>query len=53
MTIDELKDLLGDTNKPIYIQCSYNRFGIGIVAEQDDHILLVAEEDASNPPKPE
>lgn len=53
MTIDELKELIGDSDKPIYIQCGYNRFGIGLIAEQDDHFLLVTEEDATNPPKPQ
>ena len=51
ITIDYLKELMGESDKPIYIQCGYNRFDIGIISEEEDHILLVAEEDATNPPK--
>jgi len=52
MNINELKEIIGDSDKPIYIQCSYNRFEIGIIADQEDYFLLVAEEDATNPTKP-
>lgn len=49
ITVDYIKDLIGESNKPIYIQVGFNRFAIGIISEEEDHILLVAEEDATNP----
>jgi hypothetical protein len=51
VNIDYLKEVLGNSKKPIYVQSSYNRFAIALISEEDDHILLVLEEDASNPLK--
>ncbi|CAB4127252.1 hypothetical protein UFOVP84_94 [uncultured Caudovirales phage] len=51
VTIDYLKSTMNNSIKPIYIQVGYNRFAIGLISEEDDHILLVAEEDADNPIK--
>ena len=48
VTLEYLQKVMGDSDKPIYIQCGYNRFAIGIISEEEDHILLVAEEDAYN-----
>lgn len=36
-------------NKPIYIQCGFNRFEIVTLIEEEDYILFLADEDANNP----
>ena len=48
VTLEYLQKAMADSDKPIYIQCGYNRFAIGIISEEEDHILLVTEEDAYN-----
>jgi len=53
MTMIEFNQIIGDTEKPIYLQCGYNRFGISIISEEEDCILLVIDEDADNPCKGE
>jgi|OM-RGC.v1.036973962 hypothetical protein len=49
VSLAEFNEIIGDTEKPIYVQCGYNRFGISIISEEEDCILLVIDEDADNP----
>lgn len=49
-TLNELiKQLSNSMNKPLYIQTGFNRFEIVTIIEEEDHILLLADEDANNP----
>lgn len=45
----ELKKLINDSDKPIYVQSGFNRFAVGIISEEEDCILLVLQEEADNP----
>jgi hypothetical protein len=49
ISLAEFNEIIGNSDKPIFIQCGYNRFAIGIISEEEDCILLVIEEDADNP----
>jgi len=44
-----IKELPSSMNKPIYIQCGFNRFEIVTLIEEEDYILFLADEDANNP----
>ena len=45
----ELKKLIVDSDKPIYVQSWFNRFAVGIICEEEDCILLVLQDEADNP----
>jgi hypothetical protein len=53
ISLTDFNEIVRDSEKPIYIQCGFNRFAIGIISEEEDCILLVIEEDANNPCKGE
>jgi hypothetical protein len=50
MTTKELQNILTNIkNKPIFIQCGFNRFSITTTYEYSDYLVLVVEDDANNP----